>query len=435
MASTVTSPAIVTVGDEKLVELENDLHFRMDFISLMLQVGDDFERDAKIDSSIFNRPEQLSKLLQEKMKIYQYFFLEALKIPNDKKEIFKKTFLSFDWRKIVPILKKSHIGAEIFFKKKGFGLGLAIMAGILTEYLVPAILIHLGLAHLIPLSMLTPWSTIYSFIPGNVQKLKIRKMLSDSLGGKIQVEAYQKQQETLLKNLHMHSPNDLIFPVGESEGMIKSIVVPKVSWENRLLQRLGIKKSLFGYEAVQSFLSENSISDPYINWIVENNKLTKDMKTAFITGHLLSLNDENISSKIYQSFSENIITIKNNSSWEDIWNWTLMMKKIKSIDELFHKVGETPASIRPKEVAIIWENVLLPQYAIKFDLSYSEARRMFDQFEVLKAKLNTSESLELDEKTKNEIYNYIKKIIGGKSFDGCKNSPLQINQFLLRKSL
>ncbi|MFA6236277.1 MAG: hypothetical protein WC635_03030 [Bacteriovorax sp.] len=426
------SVAKLSKGEEELADLESELRLRTNFISLMLQVGNDIDQDPKITNAIFNQPLQVSVLLQEKMKIYQKFYVEALNIPAAQKEIFKKTFLSLNWSKIIPIFKKTHIGIEVFFKKNGFGLGLAIMAGVLCEYVVPFVLYHIGLPHLIPVSLMVPWSTIYSFIPGIIHKLKIRNMLNESLGGKVQVQAYLKQQEILMKALHMQSPNDLIFPIGEIDGMVKSLVVPKVTWKVKLLQKIGFQKNSFGFDEMTKFLSANSISDPYVNWILENNRITKEEKTAFIAGHLLSLNDENITAKINQSFSENIITIKNSNHWEESWAWMQEMKKVKSLDELVGKIIDSPSDITTKEIAIIWEQILLPEYAVKFDLSYMEARRMFDNFEVLKARLRMKEDSVFDDSMKNEIIHYIKKITGQKSFSQCRSTPKQIAQFLLR---
>ncbi|MGZ3809755.1 MAG: hypothetical protein ACXVCE_16855, partial [Bacteriovorax sp.] len=201
MAQVPSLPEAAGVVEEETMALEKEFRLRAEFISVMIQAGEDIDRNVKVDKAIFDQPEKMMTLLQEKILVYHRFYEEALQIPTEKKEIFKKGFQSLNWEKISAIFKKTHIGVEIFFKRKGFGLGIAIMAGFLCEYLVPAILIHIGLAHLIPLSMMTPWSTVYSFVPGGIQKTKIRKMLNEALGGKAQVEAYLEQEDMLLKHL------------------------------------------------------------------------------------------------------------------------------------------------------------------------------------------------------------------------------------------
>lgn len=419
--------------EEESVKLESEFSQRADFINIMLQVGEEIDRKINLDKEIFDRPEKMTALLEEKILVYHSFYEKTLQIPNEKKGIFKKFFLSLNWKKIVPAFRKAHIGVEVFFKKKGLGLGIALMAGFLCEYLVPAILVNIGLPQLIPLSMMTPWSIMYSFIPEKIQKLKIRKMLTEALGGKSQVEAYMRQQETFLKLLHKQSPDEFIFPISESAGQIRSIVIQKETWLTGLLQRLGVKDSSLTYTSVQKFLMENNISDPYVTWIIENESIDRNTKVGLITSHILNLKDSTIEENFQKTFSEKILLLKNNENWEEAWNWTLEMKKVKSLDELVAKINEIPSSIHPKEFSMIWENMLLPDYAINLNLNYIEARQMFDQFEVLKAKLMTSESALLDESIKNEIFIYLKTITHGKKFKGCQNGLVRINQFLLEK--
>ena len=418
------------VADE-VTQLEEEMKLRADFISLMLRVGDDIEKNSNISSDLFNRPEKMVTLLEEKMAVYESFYEKGLMIPLEKKEVFKKTFLAINWEKVIPLLKKAHIGVEIFFKRKGFGLGIAVLAGMLCEYLVPVTLIHVGLPHLIPFSMMTPWSTLYSFIPGYIQKNKIRNMLTETLGGKAQVLAYEKQQENVFKVLHMHNPHDLLYPVGEVDGMTKVVVIRSQTLKETFFRLLGYRKDALSLVTVKKFLSDNSISDPYLEWILENENMNKDIKVGVISSHILSVGSPDVVENFQKIFSESILTLKNESNWEESWNWLQEMKKATSLNELFKKIKETPTNMNPKEVAIIWEEMLLPEYAVKFNLNYSESRRMYDQFNVLKAQLNTTNSLTIDTKTKNDIYFYLKKISAGKSFGGCKNSPLQVEKFLL----
>lgn len=431
-SATAESQALTTAATLKLDDLDKELRLQTEFFNLMLQVGKDIDSDPKIDNGIFNNTDQMAALIQNKIKIYQSFYEEALQIPSEKKSLFRKYFLSLDWKTISTIFKQTHIGAERFLKKKGVGVGIAIMLGFVCEYVFPVILMNIGLPQLLPITFVTPWAVIYSFVPGSIQKLKIRKMQIEALGGKVEYLAFQKQREMVMGALHMHSPDDLIFPLQEVEGMAKGMVIPKVSWEVRFMEMLGLKKKSFGYNSVFKFLSENSLSDPYITWLIENKKISKEMKAAYITGHLLSLNNPDISDKIYTTFSENIITLKNNSNWSELWDWTEEMKKVSNMDELFLKIEKTPSSIHPKELVIIWENILLPEYAVNLNLNYFEGRRLFDQFEVIKAKLQTSGSSELDLASKNELYAYFRKVLDGRSFKGCYKDPRQINEILLR---
>ena len=410
------------------------MRLRADFISLMMRVGEDIDKNGNLEANLFDHPDKITKLLEEKMLVYEAFYEKGLMVPMEKKQIFKKMFLSLRWDKILPLLKKAHLGIEVFFKKRGFGIGIAVLAGVLCEYLVPVTLVNLGLAHLIPFSMMTPWTTMYTFIPGYLNKLQTRKTLVETLGGKIQTEAFLKQQSELLKTLHMHSPNDLIFPIENSEvdGVIKNVVVQNQSFKGKILQRMGWKKEALTLGSVSKFISDNSIEDPYITWLLENPNLDKDIKTGMISSHLFNLGSGEIEEKFQKAFADNIILLKNQTEWDDAWTWVQMMKKVKNVDELLVKIKDAPTSLHPKELAILWENIFLPDYAIRFDLTYSESRRAFDLFTSMKAKLMTSESEYIDDQVRNELFMYLKKISLGRSFKGCQNVPEQIAKYLLK---
>ncbi|MBC7429116.1 MAG: hypothetical protein H7336_10920 [Bacteriovorax sp.] len=418
-----------------VVAMEKEFKMQADFIKLMLQVGEQIDHETQNDKDLFNKPEKLSGLLQEKILIYHEFFEKNLQIPNEKKSIFKKAVLAMQWDNIIPLMKKSRVGMEVFFKKKGPGFAAAFILGDVFKVVIPMILTNIGLAYLATIVALFPFTVAFSFIPSYISKIQLKKVLIQELGGKIQFEAYQKQEDAVFKNMHMKDPTDFIFPIKEEEGVVEGLLLKKETWKNYFYSKLGFNKKSLNFQSMQKFLTANSISDPYLDWILSEEKMDKTMKTFMITNHLFALKDISIKEKFQLQFSESILTLKGNPNWKEVWVWTKEMMEVKSIEEAMTKINEAPNSLHPKEVAIIWENFLLPEYTQKFDLSYSEGRLMNTSFGVLKAKLNMSPSDSLNERIKNDIFTYFKKIVEGKKFGGCQNSSLQINKFLLGKAL
>lgn len=414
-----------------IVALEKEFKMQADFIKLMLQVGEQIDHETQNDTNLFNKPEKMNTLLQEKILIYHQFFEQALQIPNEKKSIFKKAILALQWDNVIPLMKKSRVGVEVFFKKKGAGVAVAFLIGHVCKFIVPVILTNIGLGYLAAMVALFPFAITYALIPGYLNKIKIKKMITEELGGKAQFEAYQKQEESVFKKMHMRDPSDFIIPIKEDETSVQGLLLQKETWKNSFFQKLGFNKKALNFESMESFLSTNSISDPYIDWILSEEKMDKTVKTIMISSHLFALKDSAIEEKFQMQFSESILSLKGNPNWREVWSWTNEMMEVKSINEAMVKINEAPGTLNPKEVAVIWENFLLPEYTKNFSLSYSEGRTMYTSFGVLKAKLNTSTSDTLDEKVKNEIFIYFKKIVEGKKFGGCQNSPLQINKFLL----
>lgn len=418
-----------------IVTLEKDFKMQAEFTKLMLEVGEQIDRETQNDVNLFNKPEKISGLLKQKILIYEEFFVKSLEIPKEKKNIFKLAFMSLRWDNVIPLMKKSRVGIEVFFKKKGPGVAAAFIIGDIVKIGLPMILSNIGLSFLAPVVGLAPFSFLFMMIPSYIDKIQLKKTLTEVLGGKIQFEAYQKQQESLLKNMHLHDPTDFIFPVREDETGVQALILQKETWKNIVYQKLDFNKKALNFQSIQNFLTTNSISDSYIDWVISEEKMDKAVKTIMISSHIFALKDSSIEDKFKLQFSESMVALKGNANWKEAWAWTNEMMKVKSVDEVMVKINEAPASLNPKEVSIIWENFLLPEYTKTFDLSYSEGRLMNTSFPVLKAKLNMSASDSLNERVKNDMFMYFKKIVEGKKFGGCQNSSKKINTFLLGKTL
>ncbi len=420
-------------------KLNADLKLKLEFTHVMLKAGEDLdikiEKEIGIDKNPFDHPEKLSKLLNEEVGVYRSFFEKSLNIPKEKIGFFREVFNRIDWSKIIPMLKKAHLGIEVFFKKKGFGIGLAVMAGIMCEYLVPVTLIHLGLANLIPFSVMTPWSVMYSFIPGVIQKRKINSMLVESLGSQEKVMAYNKQQEEMSKLLHLSSPDDFLLPIRDLGDEVQSITIHQEAWWKRILPDFGFESKYLNDKTLRQFLEDNNVDEPYINWIQKNSSLDKNTKIVLIVNHLFSKGDSSIEQKFLEQFSDQLINLKTNPRWEETWNWVQNMKKIRKMSEVLKGIDQLPEETTPKEIAVLWEDILLPEYIQHLDLNYGEARNMVDQFEVLKAKLYLLPNEGIKEQTRGEIFSFLKKIIAGKNFKGCKNGPDKIVKYLLKEAV
>lgn len=413
-------------------QIEKDLVFQLKFMKLMLQVGEDIDREIGSDQKIFNQPAKMTELLKKKLVVYHKFFESSLQIPESKKMEFKKYFLALKWEKIVLILKKSHMGMEIFFKKKGPGVAIAIILGFVCKFTIPVILSSMGLSHIIPYVILLPYPIMFSFIPGQLNKLKVKKALTDELGGSVQVAAYFQQQEMTLKALHTKSPSDFIIPISEANNLVENAILEKSTVKNIFLEKLGFHKEKLNFKSIKKFLIENHVNDDYVEWVISTKSLDNDLKGILITTHLFSLGDKELESAFKNQFSANILTLKKNSHWDSILAWTQDMTKVHEFDEMLTKLEQAPEEITPKELALIWEEMLLPEYTVNFHMNYSEERSLYVEFDVLKAKLNLSSSNSFDFKTKNEIFTYLKKIKGGSHFEGCHNPPAKIAKFLIK---
>jgi hypothetical protein len=427
---------VLEVNEDITAKIDSELKLKVEFTHLMQKVSHDLDlkisKEFKPSENPFDQPEKLTRLLKEESVIFRTHYEETLHLPKESASKFRFLFDHLDWGKIVPFMKRAHLGIEVFFKRKGLGIGIAVMAGVFCEYMVPAALIHLNLAHFIPISMITPWATIYSFVPGIIQKAKINSMLLENLGSKSAVEAYKVQQKEMSAALKLLSPDDLMLPVRDSEGEIESVIIHHDTRWKKIISKIGFENDFLNLINLKKFISENNISDSYINWILEHKKLSNESRISLIVLHLYTLDNQGDIEKFELKFKDQFLKLKSNNHWEEVWQWTKKMKRMRNINDVLAGIDQLPKDIKPLEIATIWEDILLPEYIKYLDLSYSEARIMFNHFEVLKAKLHHLPNDGIEEKYRNEIFTYLKKIIGGKQFRGCKNSSGAITKYLLK---
>jgi hypothetical protein len=423
------SIAQVSIPDQ---QVEKEMMFQLKFMKLMLQVGADIDSEVGSDQKIFNQPAKMTELLKKKLVVYHQFFESSLQIPEAKKSEFKKYFLALKWENIVSVFKKSHMGMEVFFKKKGPGVAIAIMLGFVCKFTIPVILSSMGLGHIIPYVILLPYPILFSFIPGQLNKLKVKKALIDDLGGKAQTDAYFQQQAMTLKAMHSKSPNDFLIPISETNDLTESAVLERSSIKNGLLEKLGFHKDNLNLKSIKKFISDYNASDDYIEWVTTTKTLDNDLKAILLTSHIFSIGDKDLESIFKKQFSTNITILRKSSHWDSILDWTQDIVKARDFEEMLAKLEQAPQEMTPKELAIIWEEMLLPEFVVNFHMDYSAERAMYADFDVLKAKLNLSSSQSFDLKTRNEIFTYLKKAKGGNHFGGCSNSPAKIAQYLLK---
>lgn len=413
-------------------KFSSELDLKTEFTRIIIETGLKIDREnPNLD---FSDEKKINNLIQQEISNFGNFYLEKLKIPKEKHSKFKLIFSNLKWEQIKKILKKAHLGVEFIFKKKGFGIGIAIMCGALSEYLVPFALINIGLAKFIPLSMMTPWSVIYSIVPNLVTKIKIQNMLEATLGDKEKVKAYLAQQDEIYNLLKVSGPSDLIIPLKDMNQELEYLVVNQHPWWRSVLSKIGFKPDGISLNEVITFLEDNQVANSYTNSIIEDSNLSNFEKINLITEHIFSRSDSNISDKFRLTFNESINkVIRKDNHWELIWEWTLKAKKVSTIEELKVLTQNLPEQMTSYHLALIWEQILLPEYVKKMDLNFTTSRKLVTDFELYKTKLNLKTSQATKEELVHETFNYLNQVALGHHFKGCKNNPQKIMTYLLSK--
>lgn len=436
----VPSKLYIEYEVEQILELKE----RFKFTSLVLKVGTEIDNkiatEFRPNENPLEHTKRLARILDESMNHYEEFYVEHLRLDQPQAKKFRDFFKNIEWQNVIATFKKAHLGIEVFFKKKGFGLGLAVICGALTEYIVPTILIHIGLAKLIPLSLMTPWSAIYSLVPNLLHKAKVNSLMEETLGTKDRVKFYKSQLEEIAHAFQQENPDFYLIPFSTSENSdeIKTLIVHEEPKWKRLLPFMKNRSKDLNLSTLQKFLDENQIDSPYIQWVLSHKKIDRELKVAMIANHFYATPETHAHELFEKRFAEKVKIIRDVPNPEKLWLWIKAMKGVRTFDELMNIGLRYEGSISPVLMAKLWEEVLMPNFIENLNISYSEARDMQLQFEVFKAKTISLKDewpnltqYERRLKLHHEVSYFIQRLGNGKGFKGCQKTNAEVLKFLL----
>ena len=122
-------------------ELISDMELRLKLNSLILEVATQIDRDHP-GLTPWNDGGQLTKIFKEKSERFAEFYLERMdSLGPEQKTLFKKAWQLIQWGNLVDVFKRSSLGIQTMFKRKGFGIVVAIFMGFVSDYTLS--LIHI----------------------------------------------------------------------------------------------------------------------------------------------------------------------------------------------------------------------------------------------------------------------------------------------------
>ncbi|MDC1174698.1 hypothetical protein OAT67_04865, partial [Bacteriovoracaceae bacterium] len=255
------------------------------------------------------------------------------------------------------------MGLKSFFKRRGFSVVLAMAMGLVSEWVVPAILIKIGLSYLLPVSMITPWSFMYLSIPNAIDKTLLKRKITKELGGKLQYQAYKAQRQATYDVLKLSNPDQLILPLAQENNVIHAVVIPKQSTWNSLLTKIGLHPKKLNYQSLKLFLKEHNLEDNYAKWISGNPDFDKSIKVYLIVHHILKNDNEEITSNFKLKFSNHFVSVQNDVNWDVMKNWSKRMLLAPSIEDANILLKQVPEGTSVNEVLQLWQKMFLPEYA------------------------------------------------------------------------
>jgi len=413
-------------------ELISDTDLRLKLNSLILEVATQIDREHP-GLSPWNDGGQLTKILKEKSERFSQFYLERMdSLGPEQKSLFKKAWQLIQWENLVDVFKRSSLGIQTMFKRKGFGIVIAIFMGFVSDYTIPLILTNLGLPWLIPVSAVTPYQLIYSTLPQKITDLKIRLKVKKSLGGDQAYQAYMKQEQVTREALKAMREDNILIPlIDEGSSQVTALSLRQNNWFKSFLTRMGFHQDAFSFTTLRKFIEKENLSDDYITKIMNHPRLKRWQKASLMATHLHETMSEDNRILFRQKFDKNFIQIQSFAPWDGFEEWTKKLLKAKSVEEINTLMFEVPRGTPTRLVLEIWQDIILPHYSTKTNLNYFSYRKLVEDFASTRATLlaNSQEAWTLG--THQVLIRYVSESLGNKAFSNCENSGQTILRFLL----
>lgn len=422
----------VSAQDPELLvqEASRELDFELKFARTVLKISEEINLLDPTGEKILQHvgeklPAPLDKPTFELFDLYAKYYLTQ---PLPEKAV-RKLKDQLKWSAVKKILKESTIGADVFFKKKGMGISIALILGMCTEYTMYFILFHVNPA-LLPISAAIPYGTTYAFVPGFFRKIKERKELIKVLGSKEAYEAYTAQKKLALKNLHLKHPNSILLPLKDMNGLVEAAVIPRTVWWKNIIQWMGMSKDSLTYSSLNLFLLSRFENDEILRTIRDLPELNNDQKTAMMLRHLFATGDEDLLLSLKKRFGHAFVEIRQRPTTQGLKEWTHSILKATSREDILSGLRDIPKEANPKEVAIIWQEILLPNYIENTKLSYFQARRMIEEFVPTQAILEKQSGETFDREALHHMALYVERV-WDKNVKSCSNpAPVILRKLL-----
>lgn len=378
-------------------DLKARLDFNVEFASLILRVGHQIDSDlsgspdnpAKVEDFLELENEEIEKILKKRVIEFAEFYEKNITLPQEKKGIFRRNFPLFQWSNLSDMFKRSLVGAEGFFKKKGVGVALGIGLGMLCEYSSYFLIYSLGLPQLLPVALATPYGTILSGGPLVYNYFRMKKKITRLLGGKNAFKAYRMQIKESYRALQMKSPEQILFPLNElpttSDNTVSALVLSKSTWWDAFLTKIGLNPSRLSYPTLKLFTVVHGIDNPAIRWIKEQEGIPYYLKTALITDTILKTANEKVKNKFIARFGSQFVEVQRAPYWVALKGWTLELMEARDMKKIRRLMAEIPPGVSPHHIIELWERIILPHYATHFDMTYKSYRKLKEEVTILKA--------------------------------------------------
>ncbi|MFX3675563.1 MAG: hypothetical protein ACN6I6_00860 [bacterium] len=413
-------------------QLLSDLDLRLKLNSLILEVASQVDREHP-GLSPWVDGGQLTNIFKEKSEVFAEFYLDRMdSLGPQKKSLFKKAWQQIRWENLVDVFKRSHLGLQTMFKRKGFGIVVAIFMGFVSDYTIPIILSNIGAPWLIPISAVTPYQVLYSMLPQKITELKIRLKVRESLGGRQAYQAYMMQERATREALKAMSEDKILIPISDGgSSQVDALYLRRNNWFKSFINQMGFNNNDFSFTTLKKFIDKEDLADDYIDKISAHPKLKRWQKAAMITTHLQETMNEEARILFRERFDKHFVRIHSFAPWDGFEIWTKRLLRAKSVAEINELMFEVPRGTPTRLILEVWQDIIIPHYATQTSLNYSKYRKLVEDFAQTRATLLSRGEEAWSLTTHQALIKYVGQSLGDKAFSNCQNEGQTVLRFLL----
>lgn len=412
-------------------EMEKDLKTKLEFLRLVMRSADRI--DLKIESEKISPnagvdDRKLVMLLREELEAMVSFYAQELLIPEPQVMRLKNTYKWMNLDKVIEVYHRSKIGLEIFFKRKGIGIGLAVLAGVFSELTIPVILTQLGLVQYIPISMLTPYALIYSFIPSMIHQWKINQAIRNNLADKRDFDVYKEQVKYFKRELIQANYFDLLIPI-TSINEDNVVGIKSKNFLAKLYELMGMDSQSLNVKNLKKFILEQKMNNEFIVSILNHKNLEKSVQLALVINYIFENGSSDQIILFKSHFKINMINLKIKKYYNELIKWTIDAGKVSDPEKLYDLIKLLPQETSVDEFLVLYEEIIIPNQLNYFEINFGDARKYMSDFELLKGKLLVLSKNTPVENFHQDVFDFVGKAFGVKRNE-CYNTPGQVLHYL-----
>lgn len=382
-----------TQAQEQEVKLSvsDELTLRLKLVSTMVQfqkrLESEFGKDHDFVTLLANDQQYREAFEGKYAQLAQEYLdqeLEHLPLSPTLKRSLRERLGPFHWRTMAARVAQMLASAHVFVRTHGVAQALIYVANTTFQFTIPPLLMANGQPFLATVLFYAS-GDIPVFLAHNFLKRHyIKYRLMSLMGGRHHFDKYEAAMKAAATELKLTDVlKDIVVPFNAHEALVIESVNPLQA----ILKRLGLRSGKVSLRRIKQFIKEQKIGDELVHKVLSSSRYSDTVKISLILPRLFEQMNDLQETAFRARFHSSLTELPQIAYGSEIEKWVLTVVKAKTWDEVQLSFLRAPAQMRPMQMVMVWEHVLLPYFAKRTELlSYREYRHLSRSFAKVKAR-------------------------------------------------